>query len=98
MVLGDDWCRTFKRMEGGGQETIIWSWLRKRRRGNFSFLVVEKLSFDSTCYEVWHLFGFGLYLVEDKSPFRLSFSWTWRLIFRCGKNVRKELRGLKFAF
>jgi hypothetical protein len=34
-ALGDNWCWSFKGMEGGGQEAIIWSWLKKRRRGNF---------------------------------------------------------------
>jgi hypothetical protein len=38
-VLRKDWCRTFKRMEGGGQEATIWSWLRKRNGGQSFFLL-----------------------------------------------------------
>ncbi len=92
MVLGDNWCWAFKRMEGGGQEATIW-----RGRQIFLFGVTEA-NFWFYLLGRWHLFGFGLYLVEDESPFGFFFSWTWHLIFCCAKSIRKELGGLEFAF
>ncbi len=36
-VFGDDWCWTFKGVERYGQWKTIWSWLKKRKRHDFSF-------------------------------------------------------------
>jgi hypothetical protein len=57
-ILGNDWCWTFKGVEGCGQRKLYEVGWGEKKEGNFLLGGWEKLSFDSSSYEVWSLFGF----------------------------------------
>jgi hypothetical protein len=70
IILEDDWCGAFKGMEGGGQGTIIWSWLRKRNESKFFLLGVREAKFQ--CYLLGSVAFVWIWIV---------LSWGWKSLW-----------------
>ncbi len=69
-VNHDSWRRLVLSFQSNGRRWTRNNYMKLDEEmgcGQFFFWEWEKLSFDFACEKVWHLFGFGLYLIEDGS-------------------------------